>query len=457
MRVFLSNLGCKLNQAELESLAREFRASGHMIATSLAAADLHVVNSCTVTHVAARDSRKLARRGRRLNPAIRTVLTGCYVSAAAEEASGLAGVDLIVPNDQKDRLVEHVARTFPEPGRAMGASGSLPIPFVPLEFGNSRALVKVEDGCNMRCSFCVIPFTRGRQHSRPLVEVVREVEALGEGGFHEVVVTGVQISSYRDGQSGLFELVEALLTKTEVARIRLTSIAPWQFDRRLLDLFSTGRLCRHFHLSLQSGSARTLNRMRRPYAPQEYAELVSAIRERVPGMAITTDLIVGFPGESDTDFEDSLGFCMAMSFARVHAFPFSPRPGTEAAGLPAQVSQPVVRERMALALEAAKEAERGFWQQNLETRADVLWESRKRGRWFGTTDNYIRVHTHEDIDLANRLGTARLETITDDGIGCVLGTMTPSAPPGLSIEAEGVGIVSLPSSQPGGLRFQHRP
>ncbi|MGB3564632.1 MAG: tRNA (N(6)-L-threonylcarbamoyladenosine(37)-C(2))-methylthiotransferase MtaB [Thermoanaerobaculia bacterium] len=441
MRVFFSNLGCKLNQAELEHLAREFRATGHTIASSLTDADLHVVNSCTVTHVAARDSRKLARRGRRLNPAIRTVLTGCYVTAEPEEASGLTGVDLIVPNEQKDRLVEHVHRAFPEPGRPLGVTGSLPIPFVPLEFGNSRALVKVEDGCNMRCSFCVIPFTRGRQRSRPLDEVVREVEALCQGGFHEVVVTGVQISSYRDGASGLFELVEAVLAKTAVARLRLTSIAPWQFDHRLLDLFSTGRLCRHFHLSLQSGCARTLNRMRRPYAPQEYAELASAIREKLPGAAITTDLIVGFPGELDRDFEDSLDFCKATSFARVHAFPFSPRPGTEAATLAEQVPHPVVRERMARVLEVAVASERRFWRQNLETSAEVLWESRKKDRWYGTTDNYIRVHTDNDIDLANRKGPAWLETITDEGVGCVLGTMTATGPPSLSVAAaDGCGV-----------------
>ena len=444
MRVFFSNLGCKLNQAELEHLAREFRATGHTIASSLTNADLHVVNSCTVTHVAARDSRKLARRGRRLNPTIRTVLTGCYATAVPEEASGLAGVDLIVPNDQKDRLVEHVHRAFPESGRPLGVAGSLPIPFVPLEFGNSRALVKVEDGCNMRCSFCVIPFTRGRQRSRPVDEVVREVEALGQGGFHEVVITGVQISSYRDGASGLFELAEAVLAKTAVARLRLTSIAPWQFDHRLLDLFSTGRLCRHFHLSLQSGCARTLSRMRRPYAPQEYAELSSAIRERLPGTAITTDLIVGFPGESDRDFEDSLDFCKAMSFARVHAFPFSPRPGTEAATLPEQVPHPVVRERMARVLEMADACEHRFWQQNLETSAEVLWERRKGDRWYGTTDNYIRVHTDNDIDLANRLAPAWLETITGEGVGCVLGTMTPTGPPSLSVAAAEGGGVSFP-------------
>ncbi|TNF71477.1 MAG: tRNA (N(6)-L-threonylcarbamoyladenosine(37)-C(2))-methylthiotransferase MtaB [Acidobacteria bacterium] len=446
MRVFFSNLGCKLNQAELEHLARQFRATGHAIASSLAEADLHVVNSCTVTHVAARDSRKLARRGRRLNPAIRTVLTGCYSTAAPEEAKDLTGVDLIVPNDLKDRLVEHVHQAFPEPGRALGVSGSLPVPFVPLEFGNSRALVKVEDGCNMRCSFCVIPLTRGRQHSRPMDEVVSEVEALGRGGFQEVVITGVQISSYRDGANGLFELVETILAKTVVARIRLTSIAPWQLDHRLLDLFSTGRLCRHFHLSLQSGCAHTLTRMRRPYTPQEYAEQVCVLRERLPGVAITTDLIVGFPGESDGDFDKSLDFCKAMSFARVHAFPFSPRPGTEAATLPEQVPHSVVRERMTRALTVADASERRYWNQNLGTSADVLWESRRQGRWFGTTDNYIRVHTDSDVDLANFLGPARLETITEEGVGCELGSSTPIEPPSLSFAAEDGGPVSLPSS-----------
>jgi threonylcarbamoyladenosine tRNA methylthiotransferase MtaB len=446
MRVFFSNLGCKLNQAELEHLAREFRASGHTVASSLTDADLHVVNSCTVTHVADRDSRKLARRGRRLNPAIRTVLTGCYVTAAPEEADNLCGVDLIVPNDKKDRLVDQVHQAFPEPGRPLGVAGSLPVPFAPLEFGNSRALVKVEDGCNMRCSFCVIPLTRGCQSSRPLDEVVHEVEALGAGGFHEVVITGVQISSYREGASGLFELVEAVLAKTAVARLRLTSIAPWQFDLRLLDLFSTGRLCRHFHLSLQSGSTRTLSRMHRPYVPQEYAELLGVIRERVPGMAITTDLIVGFPGESDRDFEESLDFCQEMSFARVHAFPFSPRPGTEAATLPKQLPHPVVRERMARALQVADTSERRFWRQNLATTAEVLWESRKDDRWYGTTDNYIRVHTDGDFDLANRLGSARLETITQEGVGCVLGTSPPMEPTSLPFTPADGGTVSLPSS-----------
>ncbi len=225
MQVFLSNLGCKLNQAELEQLARRFVAAGHGLATSLEEADLHVVNSCTVTHAAARDSRKAARRGARLDPRIRTVLTGCHVVAAPDEAAALAGVDLVVPNDEKEHLVERVHEAF---GKAAtpGVEGPLPIPYVPLAFGNSRALVKIEDGCDMRCAVCIIPLTRGRQRSRPADEVVREVAGLTAGGFAEVVVTGVQISSYRDGQTGdatgLFELVPRLLAETAVPRLRLT-------------------------------------------------------------------------------------------------------------------------------------------------------------------------------------------------------------------------------------------
>ena len=331
MRVFFTNLGCKLNQAELEGLARRFVAAGHSISDSLAGADLHVVNTCTVTHRAARDSRKVARRGRRLNAAMRTVLTGCYVVGEPEEAAALAGVDLVVPNEAKHELLERVHDAFPAE-RPLGASdGPLEIPYVPLAFGNSRALVKVEDGCNMRCSFCIIPSTRGAQRSRPVEKVVAEVRGLVGGGFQEVVVTGVQISAYRDGNRRLVELVETLLEETEVPRLRLTSIAPWQFDRRLLGLFDTGRVCRHFHLSLQSGSDEILPRMRRPYSTAEYAGLLETIRAHVPGVAITTDLIVGFPGETGAEHEASLAFVAACGFARIHAFPYSARPGTEAA------------------------------------------------------------------------------------------------------------------------------
>ena len=417
MRVHLTNLGCKLNQAELEALARQFVAAGHRLVGELAEADLHVVNSCTVTHVAARDSRKAARRGGRLRPAVRTILTGCHVDADPAAAAALAGVDLVVPNEEKDRLVERVHEAFPE-AAALGVEGPAPVPYVPLEFGNSRALVKIEDGCDMRCAFCVIPLTRGRQRSRPAGEVVREVAALAGGGFGEVVVTGVQISSYRDGEAGLYELVERLLAETDVPRLRLTSIAPWELDRRLLGLFAGGRLCRHFHLSLQSGCDATLRRMRRPYDGRRFAELVDEIRAAVPGMAVTTDVIVGFPGETEAEFEESLAFCRRVGFARLHAFPFSTRPGTAAESMPGQVPHEVKRRRMAALLEVAEASRRRFEAGQIERRGEALWERRRDGRWLGTTDNYLRVVSPAAAGAPPppRLQQVRIAAATGDGL-----------------------------------------
>ncbi len=406
MRVAFTNLGCKLNQAELEELARAFDAAGHQVVGSIDRADLHVINSCTVTHAAARDSRKTARRGARRNPAVRTVLTGCYVESDPGAAARLAGVDLVVGNAEKERLLDEVERRFPDLAARPAAEPQLPC--AALEFGNARALVKVEDGCNMPCAFCIIPQTRGRQRSRPVDEVVARVRELVARGFSEVVLTGVQISSYRSPEGGLYELAAAVLERTTVERLRLSSIAPWQFDRRLLELVAGGRVCRHFHLSLQSGDAETLARMRRPYSPDRFRELVDTVRSRIPDVAITTDVIVGFPGESDAAFDRSLAFVDAVGFARVHAFPFSPRPGTEAASMAGAVDAGLVRERMRRMLDVADRAQDAFARSQVGITVDVLWERQRSGRWRGTSDNYLRVETDDDRDLGRRVTPALL-------------------------------------------------
>ncbi len=416
MRVVFTNLGCKLNQAEVDSLARGFAAVGHRVVDSLEEADLHVVNSCTVTHVAARDSRKVARRGGRLGIGLRTVLTGCFATEQPEEAAELAGVDLVVPNVDKDALLDKVHEAFPDLAVSAGVPG-LPIPYVPLEFGPTRALVKVEDGCDMRCSFCIIPFTRGHQQSREIEAVVAEVENLATAGAREVVITGVQISSYRSGRGErLADLTAALLARTSVPRLRLTSIAPWQFDDRLLELFDDARLCRHVHLSLQSGCTETLGRMRRPYDSADFAGLSRRLRERIAGLAITTDVIVGFPGETEEEFEESLAFVREMSFAKTHVFPFSRRLGTLAAEMPDSVPFHEVRRRMACMLEVADSTERAFREFHLGTKAEVLWEGARKGRWQGMTDNYLRVFARSQEDLRNRLIPTRLDSLVPDGI-----------------------------------------
>ena len=412
MRIYLTNLGCKLNQAELEKLARQFLAAGHHVVGSLEEADVQVVNTCTVTHGAARTSRKVARRGRRARPGLKTVLTGCYVNEDPERAAALAAVDLVVPNQRKDGLVAAVEEAF----GVDPATTPLPIPYVPLDFGNTRALVKVEDGCNMRCSFCIIPFTRGPQRSRSLEDCVAEVRALAEGGYREIVVTGVQISSYRDGEHRLFHLVRAMLEETPVERLRLTSIAPWQLDRRLLGLLGQRRLCRHFHFSLQSGCSATLRRMRRPYTVEGFAELVEEVRERIPGVAVTTDVIVGFPGETEEEFEQSLAFVGAMGFAKAHIFPYSSRPGTAAARMAAPVDPSVLRRRMSRMLAAAREGEELFRASQVGSRGTVLFEASKDGLWQGLTDNYVRVFARSEESLYNRLLPATLTGLTQGGL-----------------------------------------
>jgi threonylcarbamoyladenosine tRNA methylthiotransferase MtaB len=414
VRVLFTNLGCKLNQAEIEELSRDFRRAGHQVVSRLEDSDLHVVNSCTVTSTAARASRKAARRASRSSRAVSTVLTGCYAAAEPATAAAVPGVDLVVLD--KERLLERVHATFPALRPSPGAGSSSE----PDEgaAATTRAFLKIEDGCGVRCAFCVIPKTRGRQRSRPLDEVLRAAEARLAGGHRELVVTGVQISSWRDQGRRLADLVAALLALLPAAgaRLRLSSIAPWQFDERLLERWSDRRLCRHVHLALQSGATATLRRMRRPYTTEAYARLVERVRATVPGMAVTTDVIVGFPGESEEDFRTSLATVAALGFARVHVFPFSARPGTAAAELPGQLPPSELALRMERMLAAAARAEEAFRSSCLGARAEVLWERPRGGVGNGLTDTYLRVWSLEAATLWNQLSKVELVALAPDGL-----------------------------------------
>jgi threonylcarbamoyladenosine tRNA methylthiotransferase MtaB len=418
MRVHFTNLGCKLNQAEIERLGRGFEAAGHEVVGSLAEADVHVVNSCTVTHVAARESRKASGKARRSGRRVRTVLTGCYATGSPAEAARLAGVDLVLPNAEKDRLVELVLGAFPELSTESVPCSSLPA-------GPTRALVKVEDGCNMRCSFCIIPFTRGAQRSRSAAEVVAEVRELVGRGYREIVITGVQISAWRSDGARLSDLVRTILAETDVPRLRLTSIAPWDLDERLLDLWSElpgHRLCRHLHLSLQSGATATLRRMRRPYTAEGYLALLGRVRAAVPGVAVTTDVIVGFPGETADELAESLATVEVAGFAKIHVFPYSPRPGTTAEGMPDHVPPEEKKRRMARMLAAAGRAELDFQRAHLGRRETVLWEKSKEGMGHGLTDNYLRVVSEQGASLWNRFSEVELTEVGATGlVGRIVG------------------------------------
>jgi threonylcarbamoyladenosine tRNA methylthiotransferase MtaB len=288
------------------------------------------------------------------------------------------------------------------------------------DLGHTRALVKIEDGCNMQCAFCIIPQTRGRQRSRLPEEVLAEVQSLAAAGCREVVLTGVQISAYRADGIDLAGLVARVLAEGGAPRLRLTSIAPWELDDRLLDLFAEfggSRLCRHLHLSLQSGSTATLRRMRRPYTAEGYIALLAKIREAVPGVAITTDVLVGFPGETAAEFAESLKNVREMGFAKVHVFPFSPRPGTAAERMPGPVAPEEKKERTARMLQVAAVAERDFWGSQLGRRLPVLWEHPKtEGLAQGLTDNYVRVFCRTERDLWNRFVEAELVEVSEGGV-----------------------------------------
>lgn len=409
--VAFHTLGCKLNQAETELLARQFAAAGYSVVTGNGA-DICVLNTCTVTHVADRKCRRLIRLWRRRTPQALLVATGCYAERASRELLQ-AGADLVVGNEQKLRLLELVKERC-----APGSPWSEPAPVVG---GSSRirSFVKVQDGCDNVCAYCIVPQVRGREHSLSPREVIEEVNSRVAAGCKEVVLTGTRVAAYKWNGAGLSDLLQHVLKDTDVVRLRLSSLQPQEITPQLLSLWQNPRLCPHFHLALQSGSDAVLRRMRRRYSTADYRDAVSLVRNMVPGAAITTDVMVGFPGESDQEFEESYQFCCEIGFARIHVFSYSPRPGTAAARMPQQVDEKVKRERSRRMLQLAEESSHRFYQQSLGQSRMVLWErelSPESGVYSGLTDNYIRVFTRSCFPLTNQLLPMRLVKLHGGGL-----------------------------------------
>ncbi|MDY6953007.1 MAG: tRNA (N(6)-L-threonylcarbamoyladenosine(37)-C(2))-methylthiotransferase MtaB [Thermodesulfobacteriota bacterium] len=418
MRVYLKSLGCKLNQSEMESLARQFVAAGYELVGSAETADLCVLNTCTVTHVAARKSRQAIHRLRRLNPDAHLVVTGCYAELAAEPFEA----DLVVGSEDKARLLELVQAAS---SRQSATEPSGPAANARPAFARTRAFVKIQDGCDNACTYCIVRVARGRQRSRPRDEVLGEVRARVSEGYKEVVLTGVHVGAYGrdadgDSQDSLPSLVTAILAETAVLRLRLSSIEPWDLSPDFFELWRDPRMCRHLHLPLQSGCDATLRRMGRRYSTDTFAQLVTTAREAIPGVAITTDLIVGFPGESEEEFAASREFVSGMAFARLHVFPYSMRPGTVAAAMPHQVPHAVKKARAKQMTDLGRRGAMRFRQVFTGRTLEVLWEHRGvsgQGRtWSGLTDNYIRVTTVSEGDLTNVLLPTRLVAVTPAGM-----------------------------------------
>lgn len=424
--VSLLTLGCKLNQADAETIARRLAGGGvRVVDRPQKGADAFVINTCSVTHVADRKARHLTRLARRLSPDATIVLTGCYAETAPDDVAQLTGADFVLGNTAKPEipslLLERLQR------RSDPAAGCP----TPVRDGlRTRAFISIQEGCNELCAFCIVPRTRGRERSTAIDKVVQEVLAREQEGVLEVVLTGTQLGNYgrdlRWDEPGPRRLLEALLERTSVPRIRFSSLQAQDISPDLLRLWRDPRLCPHFHLPLQSGSDTVLRLMRRRYTAERFRRAVALIRELVPDVAITTDVIAGFPDETDADFEATHSLCEKIGFAAIHAFPYSRRPGTAANLMRNHIPVAVRRRRLERLLTLADASAQAFRRRHLGRLMPVLWEQRKRGLWQGLTPNYLRVYTRADDDLTNKLLPTRLLALQDEGLS---GEPEPAAIP----------------------------
>jgi len=419
VNVYIESIGCKLNQSEAEGMARSLGRAGHQVVYDVAQADLCLVNSCAVTHVAARKTRQALRRLAGARDGLRVLVVGCYAELWPAELAQIAGVEVLAGPAAKEQIAA-----------LLGETSQVSKTCEVWTSRRTRAFVKVQDGCNNQCTYCVVRLARGRERSRPLPDILDEVRALRAAGVQEIVLTGVHVGAYgRDLGLDLADLAGAILGQTDLPRLRLSSIEPWHLEERFLDLWREPRLCRHLHLPLQSGCDATLRRMGRRYTAGEFAALATLARRRIPGVAITTDVMVGFPGESDAEFAESLRFVDEIGFSKLHVFRYSARPGTPAARFPDQVP-PAARAARSDAMLAAGEASgRRFRAALIGQTLPVLWETAELcepcegsgtfarfAKWEGLTDTYVRVRARSERDLHNQIVPAELTDVDDEGM-----------------------------------------
>ena len=433
MKVHLKTLGCRLNEAELETWAQAFQKSGHSITKQAEAAQLIVLNSCAVTQDAARKSRQLIRRIHRDNPQAKLVVSGCYATLNQDEAASLMGVDLVVSNQDKDQLVEKALTELNMD--AMPAMSTEPGEISLFTRGRQRAFVKVQDGCRYRCTFCIVTVARGEEASRPVQAVIDEINALHRQGITEVILTGVHLGGYgSDLGNNLSDLIKAILTETDIPRLRLGSLEPWELPEDFFELFRNPRLMPHLHLPLQSGSDSVLRRMARRCKTEEFAAIVNQLRAQISHFNITTDIIVGFPGETGQEWQDSFDFIKQTGFGHIHIFTYSSREGTKAATLPNQVTNEIKKQRSQQLHELANDMKQTFCQGNIGNEFPVLWEGYSepleggKQRVFGYTPNYLRVGCviSNDESVENQTVTAKLMAMGEGYIvGEIVGNTFP--------------------------------
>jgi len=431
MRIRLDAIGCRLNSGEMDALARAFAAAGHCVAPSGEDVDLVVFNSCTVTHRAAADSRRVIRKLRREHARAMLVVTGCYAQLSAQAVRAL-GADLVIGNQKKDALPQ----LLHEAG-LLAPKDPLPTDTIPMAgvSGRTRAFLKVQDGCDNRCAFCIVTLARGRARSRAQRSVIADINGLMGLGYREVVLCGVHLGAYghdRGDAAGLEKLLASVLVETDIERLRLSSLEPWDLHPRFFRLWRNERLLPHLHLPLQSGCNCTLRRMGRSNTRASFRELLQAARSAISDLAVSTDMMVGFPGESAAEFQQSLEFAESMAFARMHIFRYSRRAGTPAADMPAQVPASVAKQRSRRMHSLDARMQTQFRRRFVGRKMDVLWErAQAHGdgvRWSGLTPNYLRVVTDTDdaVNLHNVVTETAMLAAVEEGL---LGEVQPRAAP----------------------------
>ena len=410
--VAFCTLGCKVNQYETDAMEELFQKSGYAIRDFHEAADVYVINTCTVTNMADRKSRQMLHRARKKNPDAVIVAAGCYVQASAETIEADTAIDLIVGNNRKGQIVDMVEEFMERHNRAVNINHTSDYETLGITrvSEHTRAYIKIQDGCNQFCSYCIIPYARGRVRSRKAEEIIAEVSGLAAAGYKEIVLTGIHISSYGTdfGNIGLADLVERLAAVKGIERIRFGSLEPGivteEFVRRLTRI---PQICPHFHLSLQSGCGETLKRMNRHYTPEDYKQRCELLRKYFDRPAFTTDVIVGFPGETDEEFEATEKFLEEIHFAEMHVFKYSPRKGTRAAKMPDQVNETVKTQRSArlLALgEKMSEDYRKLCEKKvLEVLAEEPVSVDGETFWTGHSREYIKCGIPSDKILSNQV------------------------------------------------------
>ena len=445
MKVAFHTLGCKVNHYETEAIKEAFVSRGAEVVEEEEFADVYIINTCTVTNIADRKSRQFIRRAKRVNPDALVAVTGCYVQVAADEVAGMPEVDLIVGNGRKSEICGLVMQKLqqaadPPAAAEMGSDAVkhadvLVLPREELTFyedmgrieagsdGMTRAYIKIQDGCDRFCSYCLIPYARGPVRSRPAEEIVEEVRALVEAGHREIILTGINTALYGTEPGAKCSLSQLLTMLDELEapeggdfRIRLSSLEPTVVDKdNVEEIIRHRRLCHHLHLSVQNGSDAVLKSMNRHYTRAEYLEIVKGLRDYDPDFGITTDIIVGFPGETEEDFRDTLDIVKEAFFGKTHVFRYSPRRGTAGAKFKGAVPEAVKKERAGILEEAAEEVAREFRKSIIGKEQTVLIEEEEDGYLTGYTGNYIKVYVKVPAD-AGKPAAGELCKVIPEGL-----------------------------------------